>query len=237
MIPPWKHKKIILSPLFMLALLGKNEIMIFSLMTFCTNTLPALMSNEVNTVALEKNTTIMLTLVIKIFREALECSTRDGWTVQGHLSPYTEIGKILLKYQNSIPPTTTPPSLPTQTPTTILKVPNPTRLTVILGSYVYRYVSCFRLHGVQSLMILLGNQDQTRSKTGSKHLSTSLSNNIILPGQFIGISCSKIFKSSPMNGQYPMHRSKKVSAQDLSTYVRSVSSDKFHSSFVIQFEQ
>ena len=217
--------------------------MIFSFMTFCTNTLPALMSNEVNTVALEKNTTIMLTLVIKIFREALECPTRDGWTVQGHLSPYTEIGKILLKYQNSIPPTTTPPSLPTQTPTTILKVPNPTRLTVILGSYVYRYVSCFRLHGVESLMIQLGNaadQDQTRSKTGSKHLSTSLSNNIILPGQdpiFIGISCSKIFKSSPMNGQYPMHRSKKVSAQDLSTYVRSVSSDKFHSSFVIQFEQ
>ena len=187
----------------------------------------------------------MLTLVIKIFREALECPTRDGWTVQGHLSPYTEIGKILLKYQNSIPPppTTTPPSLPTQTPTTILKVPNPTRLTVILGSYVYRYVSCFRLHGVESLMIQLGNaadQDQTRSNSGSKHLSTSLSNNIILPGQdpiFNGISCSKIFKSSPMNGQYPMHRNRKVSAQDLSTYVRSVASAKFHSSFVIQFKQ
>ena len=117
----------------------------------------------------------MLNLVIKIFREALEFPTRDGWTVQGCLSPYTEIRKILLKYQNSIPPTTTLP----QTPTTILKVPNPTRLTVILGSYVYRYVSCFRLHGVQFLMIQLGNdQDQTRSNSGSKHLSTSLSNNI-----------------------------------------------------------
>ena len=184
----------------------------------------------------------MLNLVIKIFREALEFPTRDGWTVQGCLSPYTEIGKILLKYQNSIPPTTTPPSLPPQTPTTILKVPNPTRLTVILSSYVYRYVSCFRLHGVESLMIQLGNaadQDQTRSNSGSKHLSTSLSNNIVLPGQdtFNGIGCSKIFKSSPMNGQYPMHRSKKVSAQDLSTYVRSVSHAKFHSSFVIQFKQ
>ena len=156
--------------------------------------------------------------------------------MQGCLSPYTEIGKILLKYQNSIPPTTTPP----QTPTTILKVPNPTRLTVILGSYVYRYVSCFRLHGVQFLMIQLGNdQDQTRSNSGSKHLSTSLSNNIVLPGQdtFNGIGCSKIFKSSPMNGQYPMHRSKFVSAQDLSTYVRTVSHAKFHSSFVIQFKQ
>ena len=181
----------------------------------------------------------MLNLVIKIFREALEFPTRDGWTVQG-LSPYTEIRKILLKYQNSIPPTTTPPSLPPQTPTTILKVPNPTRLTVILGSYVYRYVSCFRLHGVQFLMIQLGNdQDQTRSNSGSKHLSTSLSNNIVLPGQdtFNGIGCSKIFKSSPMNGQYPMHRSKFVSAQDLSTYVRTVSHAKFHSSFVIQFKQ
>jgi hypothetical protein len=183
---------------------------------------------------------LCLILVIKIFREALEFPTRDGWTVQGRLSPYTEIGKILLKYQNSIPPTTTPPSLPPQTPTTILKVPNPTRLTVILGSYVYRYVSCFRLHGVESLMIQLGNdQDQTRSNSGSKHLSTSLSNNIILPGQdpFYGISCSKIYKSSPMNGQYPMHRSKIVSAQDLSTYVRTVSHAKFHSSFVIQFQQ
>ena len=182
----------------------------------------------------------MLNLVIKIFREALEFPTRDGWTVQGYLSPYTEIRKILLKYQNSIPPTTTPPSLPPQTPTTILKVPNPTRLTVILGSYVYRYVSCFRLHGVQFLMIQLGNdQDQTRSNSGSKHLSTSLSNNIVLPGQdtFNGIGCSKIFKSSPMNGQYPMHRSKFVSAQDLSTYVRTVSHAKFHSSFVIQFKQ
>ena len=184
----------------------------------------------------------MITLVINIFREALECPTIDGWTVQGHLSPYTEIGKILLKYQNSIPLTMTPPSLPPQTPTTILKVPNPTRLTVILGSYVYRYVSCFRLHGVQFLMIQLGNapdQDQTRSNSGSKHLSTSLSNNIILPGQdpFYGISCSKIYKSSPMNGQYPMHRSKIVSAQDLSTYVRTVSHAKFHSSFVIQFQQ
>ena len=190
----------------------------------------------------------MITLVINIFREALECPTIDGWTVQGHLSPYTEIGKILLKYQNSIPPppppppTTTLPSLPTQTPTKILKVPNPTRLTVILGSYVYRYVSCFRLHGVESLMIQLGNaadQDKKSSNSGSKLLCTS-SNNVILPccqDPFNGISCSKIFKSSPMNGQYPMHRNRKVSAQDLSTYVRSVASAKFHSSFVIQFKQ
>ena len=182
--------------------------------------------------------------MIKIFREALECPTNDGWTVQGYRSPNSEIRKILLKYQNSIPPPAPPPqSLPTQIPTTILKVPNPTRLTVILGSYVYRYVSCFRLHGVESLMIQLGNdadQDQTRSNSGSKHLSTSLPNNVILPCQdpiFNGIGCSKIFKSSPMNGQYPMHRSRKISAQDLSTYVRSVASAKFHSSFVIQFKQ
>ena len=111
-----------------------------------------------------------------------------------------------------------------------------------LGSYVYRYVSCFRLHGVESLMIQLGNaadQDQTRSNSGSKHLCTS-SNNVILhccQDPFNGISSSKIFKSSPMYSQYPMHRSRKVSAQDLSTYVRSVSHAKFHSSFVIQLKQ
>ena len=43
-------------------------------------------------------------------------------------------------------------------PTKILKVSNPSRLTVVLGQMLYRYVSSSRLHSIQSLMLQMAEQ-------------------------------------------------------------------------------
>ena len=150
--------------------------------------------------------------MIKISREALKWPTLDGWTVQ-ELSQKPEIGKILLKYQNSMPKLTTPS--PAQTSSNILRVSHPARMTIILGTYVYRYVSCFQIHAVETLMIDMGDKDQGKA-CSQKPID----------------AISKIYKYA-LKSQYPMHRSKKVDAQDLSTFVRSVSKAEFHKIFVI----
>ena len=142
--------------------------------------------------------------------EALQCSTRDGLTVH-QLSPNAAMRELLQKYQNvSHMNRMSPPS-----PTKILKVSNPSRLTVVLGQMLYRYVSSFRLHSIQSLMLQMAGQ----------HGFVNIRNGTIAPFLTISKSEKLSIKKSKANRQ--------VAAEDFSTHLKLVSKAEFQKNFVI----
>ena len=154
-------------------------------------------------------------------KEALSCLTGDGLTVF-QLSTNPAMSELLLKYQKTaaVVPMAPTLSLP-KTLTKFFKVSNPSRLTVILASYVYRYVSCFQIHTVQSLMI------QSRSQTKIKN-----------PIRIPRLKSQDHVNTSPTTDYYyyrekSIHRTKKIVAEDISTHVKLVSKSKFRKFFVI----
>ena len=141
--------------------------------------------------------------------EALQCSTRDGLTVH-QLSPNAAMRELLQKYQNAVS------THNRMSPTKILKVSNPSRLTVVLGQMLYRYVSSSRLHSIQSLMLQMAEQ-----RVGY----VNIRNGTIAPFLTISKSEKLSIKKSKANRQ--------VAAEDFSTHLKLVSKAEFQKNFVI----